>query len=187
MKILLEHVNSIKNSKYNFEFNKKITLKERYFFNYLIKEAVKRKKIIVSLEKNFFYDTLKEENIDRFLTLLFEKKIIISNEEKNFSGFINLIPSFFKKDGSYIFFVSEKVYDYLTTKENSVIKYQLDILLKIDNENIKNLYFYLLSEFTNKNEIVIEKKNLKNILGIKKGYDRLKQTSVRREKRFLIS
>lgn len=172
MKILLEHVNSIKNSKYNFEFNKKITLKERYFFNYLIKEAVKRKKIIVSLEKNFFYDTLKEENIDRFLTLLFEKKIIISNEEKNFSGFINLIPSFFKKDGSYIFFVSEKVYDYLTTKENSVIKYQLDILLKIDNENIKNLYFYLLSEFTNKNEIVIEKKNLKNILGIKKGYDR---------------
>lgn len=172
MKILLEHIDSIKNSKYNFEFNKKITLKERYFFNYLMKEAIKRKKVIVPLEESFFINILKEENIDRFLTLLFEKKIIITNEEKKFSGFITPIPSFFKKDDSYIFFVSERVYDYLTTKENSVIKHQLDILLKIDNENIKNFFFYLLSEFANENEIIIEKKNLKNILGIEKGYDR---------------
>ena len=46
MKILLEHVDSIKNSKYNFQFNKKITLKERYFFNYLMKEAIKKKRIM---------------------------------------------------------------------------------------------------------------------------------------------
>lgn len=172
MKILLEHVDSIKNSKYNFQFNKKITLKERYFFNYLMKEAIKRKRIIVPLEESFFTDFLKGEDIERFLTLLFEKKIIITNEEKKFSGFINLIPSFFKKDDTYIFFVSERVYDYLTTKENSVIKYQLDILLKIDNENIKNFYFYLLSEFANENEIIIEKKDLKNIIGIQNGYER---------------
>ena len=67
-----------------------------------------------------------------------------------------------------MFFVSERIYDYFTTKENSIIKFQLDILLKIDNENIKNLYFYFLTEFNNKNEIIIEKKDLKNILGIRK-------------------
>lgn len=172
MKILLENIESIQNSKYNFEFNKKITLKERYFFNFLMKEAIKRKKLIITLEEKFFSETLKEDNIDRFLNLLFEKKIIITDNEKNFLGFLNLIPSFLKKDNLYMFFVSERIYDYFTTKENSIIKFQLDILLKIDNENIKNLYFYFLTEFNNKNEIIIEKKDLKNILGIEKGYDR---------------
>lgn len=172
MKILLENIDSIINSKYNFEFNKKITLKERYFFNFLMKEAIKRKKLIITLEEKFFLDFLKEKNIDRFLNLLFEKKIIITDNNKNFLGFLNLIPCFLKKDNLYIFFVSERIYDYFTTKENSIIKYQLDILLKIDNENIKNLYFYLLTEFNNENEIIIDKKDLKNILGIEKGYDR---------------
>ncbi len=172
MKILLENIESIQNSKYNFEFNKKITLKERYFFNFLMKEAIKRKKLIIILEEKFFTETLKEDNIDRFLNLLFEKKIIITDNKKNFLGFLNLIPSFLKKDNLYMFFVSERIYDYFTTKENSIIKFQLDILLKIDNENIKNLYFYFLTEFNNKNEIIIEKKDLKNILGIEKGYDR---------------
>ena len=74
MKILLENIESIQNSKYNFEFNKKITLKERYFFNFLMKEAIKRKKLIIILEEKFFTETLKEDNIDRFLNLLFEKK-----------------------------------------------------------------------------------------------------------------
>ena len=97
MKILLENIESIQNSKYNFEFNKKITLKERYFFNFLMKEAIKRKKLIIILEEKFFTETLKEDNIDRFLNLLFEKKIIITDNKEKFSRILKSYSEFFKK------------------------------------------------------------------------------------------
>ena len=66
MKNLFENIEEIKNSNLKLSFNKKINLKERFFLNFLINTSIKKKKIILEIEKDFFYKEIQEENIERF-------------------------------------------------------------------------------------------------------------------------
>lgn len=173
MKNFFENIEKIKNSDFKLIFNKKINLKERYFLNFLLNTALKQKKIILEIEKNFFINELKEKNIDRFLKLFFEKKILIMNSNNELSGILNLISCFLINENKFIFFISETIYDYLANNNNNILlRYQLEILLKFDNPNIKNLFFYLLIKFKNTYEILLTKKEIKDILSLEEEYSR---------------
>lgn len=172
MKNLFENIENIKNSHFNLSFNKKINLKERYFINFLLNNSLKNRKLTLELEDSFFHEKLKEKDIERFLKLFFEKKIVLKNNSNNLFGIINLISCFLKINNKYIFFLSDTIYDYLSNNNNIILKYQLEILLKIDNESIKNLFFYLLINLKNNKEIVLNKKDLKKILLLNNEYNR---------------
>jgi hypothetical protein len=60
MKNLFENIEEIKNSNLKLSFNKKINLKERFFLNFLINTSIKKKKIILEIEKDFFYKEIQE-------------------------------------------------------------------------------------------------------------------------------
>lgn len=172
MKSLYENIEEIQNSNLKLIFNKKINLKERFFLNFLVNTSIKKKKIILEIEKDFFHKEIQEENIERFLKLFFEKKILIKNQNDELFGIINLVSCFLINENKYIFFISETIYNYLTNHNNLVLKYQLELLLKFDNPNIKNLFFYLLINFKYNTEIILTKKEIKNILSLDKEYPR---------------
>lgn len=172
MKKLFDLIEEIYNSDLKLVFNKKINVKERFFLNFLLNTSLKRKKIILEIEKSFFIEELKEENIERFLKLFFEKKIILKKSNGELFGILNLISCFLFNNNKYIFFVSETIYDYLISNNNLIIKYQLELLLKLNNENIENLFFYLLINLKKSNEIILTKKEIKNILSLDKEYSR---------------
>lgn len=172
MKNLFENIEEIQNSNLKLSFNKKINLKERFFLNFLINTSIKKKKIILEIEKDFFYKEIQEENIERFLNLFFEKKILIKNQDDELFGIINLVSCFLINENKYIFFISETIYDYLINHNNLILKYQLELLLKFDNPNIKKLFFYLLIKLKYNSEITLTKKEIKNILSLDKEYTR---------------
>ena len=172
MKNLFENIEEIQNSNLKLSFNKKINLKERFFLNFLINTSIKKKKIILEIEKDFFYKEIQEENIERFLNLFFEKKILIKNQDDELFGIINLVSCFVINENKYIFFISETIYDYLINHNNLILKYQLELLLKFDNPNIKKLFFYLLIKLKYNSEITLTKKEIKNILSLDKEYTR---------------
>lgn len=172
MKNLFENIEEIQNSNLKLIFNKKINLKERFFLNFLVNTSIKKKKIILEVEKDFFYKEMQEENIERFLKLFFEKKILIKNQDDELFGIINLVSCFLINENKYIFFISETIYDYLINHNNLILKYQLELLLKFDNPNIKNLFFYLLIKLKYNTEITLTKKEIKNILSLDKEYTR---------------
>lgn len=172
MKNLFENIEKVYYSNYILLFNKKINLKERFFFNHLLLESKKRNKTVLEINKSFFQDQLQEENIERFLKLFFEKKIIIKDSNNKLFGIINLISCFLVKENNYIFLISDTLYKYLTTDDNVIIKYQLELLLRVDNITIKNLFFYLLINLKKNNKIILTKKDLKTVLSLNKEYSR---------------
>lgn len=172
MKKLFENIEKIKESDLKLAFNKKINLKERYFFNHLLDKAKQEKKLTLEINNTFFLESLKEINIDRFLKLFFEKKIILKNSKDEILGIFNLISCFLINENKYIFFISETIYDYLTDNNNLILKYKLEILLRFENINIENLFFYILISLKTNPELILTKKEIKSILKLEKEYSR---------------
>lgn len=172
MKYIFENIEKIENSNLYLEFNKKINLKERFFLNFLVNSTLKKQNLIFEIDESFFKQQLKENDIERFLKLFFEKKIVLKTTSHTISGIINLISCFIKKENKYIFFISETLYNYLNSYDNIILKSQLELLIKLDNDNIKKLYFYLLITFKKTNTIILTKKEIKNILNLDKEYTR---------------
>ena len=54
MKKLFENIEKIKESDLKLTFNKKINLKERYFFNHLLDKAKQEKKLTLEINNTFF-------------------------------------------------------------------------------------------------------------------------------------
>jgi hypothetical protein len=157
-------------------FSRKINLKERIFFEYLL-EITKNKFQKIEIDKNFFYKTINltcEDEIFIFLDKILEIKYFIKIPSIPFKGGFLIISSYFMDNTNVTITLTEET---LKSLEINSFYYVLEPLNVI---NFKNQYSLIIFEeilkifdFTKEEgEIYYTYEEFKNILGLKEFYNR---------------
>lgn len=168
---------SIGNIKYdNFfdikvEFSSKINKYEREFIKYIFYKFIldKNKKLVLSrksLEKTF-----KIKNVEKFLRLLRNKKLIIRKSDLQENSFY-LLNNYFYENDEIIFMDINLPYKYLLDKYGDILLFKILSILNSKNEGNKQFFDYLVINFLKKNQFFVDLDEFKDIILIENQYER---------------
>lgn len=157
-------------------FSRKINLKERIFFEYLL-EITKNKFQKIEIDKNFFYKTINltcEDEIFIFLDKILEIKYFIKIPSISFKGGFLIISSYFMDNTNVTITLTEET---LKSLEINSFYYILEPLNVINFKNQYSLRIFeeilKIFDFTKEEgEIYYTYEEFKNILGLKELYNR---------------
>ncbi|MBN1469549.1 MAG: replication initiation protein, partial [Fusobacteriaceae bacterium] len=157
-------------------FSRKINLKERIFFEYLL-EITKNKFQKIEISKSFFYKNINltcKDEIFIFLDKILEIKYLIKIPSLSFQGGFLLISSYFIDNANVTITLTEEVLKsleinsfYYILEPLNVINFRNQYSLKIFEEILK------IFDFTKEEgEIYYTYEDFKIILGLKELYNR---------------
>lgn len=153
------------------EFNSKINKYERKFIKYVFYKFIfdNNKQLACSYES--LEKTFKIKNVEKFLRLLRNKKLIISKNRLEENSFYLLNNYFFEKD-QVIFMDINVSYKYLLNKYGDVFLFKILSILNSKNEGNKQFFDYLVINFFKRNQFFINLDEFKNIILTENQYER---------------
>lgn len=153
------------------EFNSKISRNERKFIKYIFYNFIleKNNQLIISYE--ILKKTFKIKNIEKFLRLLRNKKLIIRKNGLQENSFY-LLNNYFFENNNVVFMDINDSYQYLLSKYGSIILFKILSILNSKNEGSKQLFDYLVINFFKRNQFFINLDEFKNIILKENQYQR---------------
>lgn len=160
------------------DFQKKLNKRDKIFLKYLIKRLIIESdfKIIINLKIILkLLDFKNKEEFDSFLGKFFEKRIFYKCIKLNIldiEGIINPISSYKFSKNSYIFNISEDLFDIFHKNQKDFQSYNFDILLQFSNSITKRLFLFLTNNIGINDFLEVSLDTLKNYLELNKAYTR---------------
>lgn len=160
------------------DFQKKLNKKDKIFLEYLIKKLIIESdfKLIINLKILLkLLDFRNKEEFDNFLSKFFEKRIFYKCSKLNIldiEGIINVISSYKFSKNSYIFNISEDLFDIFHKNQKDFRSYNFDVLLQFSNSITKRLFLFLTNNIGINDFLEVSLDTLKNYLKLNKAYTR---------------